>query len=167
MISGLYSIEIQRFVYNDLMITKNELETYLKEAMRSGDDVRKRTLRMILSAIKLAEIDKGQTLDETGIAAILQKEIKSRREAIADAQRANRPNLVTATEAEITVIEGFLPVALPSDELEKLAKQVITELGATSLKDMGQVMKTLLPRLKGRAAGDQVSAVVRKVLSGQ
>jgi len=167
MFSGLYSIEIQRIVYNDLMITKNELETYLKEAMRSGDDVRKRTLRMILSAIKLAEIDKGQALDETGIAAILQKEIKSRREAIADAQRANRPNLVTASEAEIAVIEGFLPKALASDELEKLAMQVITELGATSPKDMGQVMKTLLPRLQGRAAGDQVSAVVRKLLSGQ
>lgn len=148
------------------MTTKNELETFLKEAMRSGDDVRKRTLRMALSAIKLAEIDKGQALDETSIAAILQKEVKSRREAIADAQRANRPDLIAASEAEIAVVEGLLPKAMPAEELEKLAKQVITELGATSPKDMGQVMKTLLPRLQGRAAGDQVSSVVRKLLQG-
>ena len=149
------------------MITKNELETLLKEAMRSGNDVRKRTLRMVLSAIKLAEIDKSQALDETGIAGILQKEIKSRRESIADAQRANRPDIITAVEAEIAVIEGFLPKALAPDELENLAKQVITELGAASPKDMGQVMKALLPRLQGRAPGDQVSAVVRKLLQGQ
>jgi uncharacterized protein YqeY len=159
-------IGTQRFVYNDLMTTKNELETSLKDAMRSADDVRKRTLRMALSAVKLAEIDKGQALDESGIAAILQKEIKSRREAIADAQRANRPDMIAANEAEIAVVEGFLPKAMPVDELEKLAKQVIAELGATSPKDMGQVMKTLLPRLQGRAAGDQVSSVVRKILQG-
>jgi uncharacterized protein len=148
------------------MTTKNELETVLKEAMRSGDDVRKRTLRMVLSAVKLTEIDRGQALDESGIAAILQKEIKSRREAIADAQRANRPDMIAANEAEIAVVEGFLPKAMPVDELEKLAKQVITELGASSPKDMGQVMKTLLPRLQGRASGDQVSSVVRKILQG-
>lgn len=158
---------IQPFVYNDPMTTKNQLETFLKEAMRSGDDIRKRTVRLALSAIKLAEIDRGQALDETGIAAILQKEIKTRREAIADAQRANRPDLITASEAEIAIIEGFLPKALPVEEVEALAKQVIQELGATSLKDMGQVMKALLPRLQGRAAGDQVSAVVKKILQGQ
>ena len=146
------------------MTTKNELEINLKDALRSGDDVRKRTLRMVLSAVKLAEIDKGQALDEAGIAAILQKEVKSRREAIADAQRANRPDMIAATEAEIAVVEGFLPKAMPVEELEKLAKQVIAELGATSPKDMGQVMKTLLSRLQGRAAGDQVSTVVRKLL---
>ena len=153
-----------RFVYNDLMTTKNELQNHLKEAMRSGDVVRKRTLRMALSAIKLAEIDKSQALDETGIAAILQKEIKTRRESIADAQRANRPDLITATEAEIGVLEGYLPKAISPEELDQLARQVITELGATSMKDMGLVMKTLLPRLQGRAPGDQVSAAVKKLL---
>ena len=104
------------------MITKNELETLLKEAMRSGNDVRKRTLRMVLSAIKLAEIDKSQALDETGIAGILQKEIKSRRESIADAQRANRPNIIKAVEAEIAVIEGFLPKALAPRKTKLLLK---------------------------------------------
>jgi len=148
------------------MTTKNELETSLKDAMRANDDVRKRTLRMALSAIKQVEIDKGLVLDETGIAAILQKEIKSRRESIVDAQRANRPDIIGAAEAEIAIIEGYLPKALSPEELEKLAKLVITELGATSPKDVGQVMKALLPRLQGRAPGDQVSAVVRKLLQG-
>jgi uncharacterized protein YqeY len=148
------------------MTTKTELETSLKDAMRAKDDVRRRTLRMALSAIKQVEIDKSQVLDETGIAAILQKEIKSRRESIVDAQRANRPDMIKAAEAEIAVIEGFLPKALSPEELEKLAKLVITELGVTSPKDVGQVMKALLPRLQGRAPGDQVSAVVRKLLQG-
>jgi uncharacterized protein YqeY len=148
------------------MTTKTELETSLKDAIRTSDDVRKRTLRMALAGIKQVEIDKKQAPDEAGIAAILQKEIKSRRESIVDAQRANRPDLIKAAEAEIAVIEGFLPKALSPDELEKLAKLVITELGATSPKDVGQVMKALLPRLQGRAPGDQVNAVVRKLLPG-
>jgi len=153
-------------VYNDCMTTKIELETSLKDAMRAGDDLRKRTLRMALSSIKQVEIDKSQALDETGIAAILQKEIKSRRESIIDAQRANRPDMIQAAEAEISVIEEFLPKGLSPEELEKMAKEVITELGASSPKDVGQVMKALLPRLQGRAPGDQVSSVVRKLLAG-
>jgi uncharacterized protein YqeY len=163
----LFEWDSVSFVYNDPMTTKTELETSLKDAMRSGDEVRKRTLRMVLAAIRMTEIDKKQALDEAGIAAILQKEIKSRREAIADAQRANRPEMITATEAEIAVLERYIPQALPPVELDKLARQVIDELGATSLKDMGQVMKTLLARLQGRAPGDQVSVVVRKYLQGQ
>jgi uncharacterized protein YqeY len=154
------------FVYNDLMTTKTELETSLKDAMRSSDEVRKRTLRMVLAAIRLAEIDKKQALDETNIAAILQKEIKSRREAIADAQRANRPEMISAAEAEIAVLDRYIPQALTPEELEKQVSQVIEEIGATSLKDMGQVMKILLARLQGRAPGDQVSAMVRKHLQG-
>jgi uncharacterized protein YqeY len=148
------------------MTTKIELETSLKDAMRAGDEVRKRTLRMALSAIKQVEIDKKQAPDEPGIAAILQKEIKSRRESILDAERANRPDLVKAAEAEIAIIERFLPKALSPEELENLAKLVINELGAVSPKDVGQVMKALLPRVQGRAPGDQVSAIVRKLLQG-
>jgi uncharacterized protein YqeY len=148
------------------MTTRTELETSLKDAMRAGDDVRKRTLRMALSAIKQAEIDKNLVLDEPGIAVILQKEVKSRRESILDAQRASRPDLIKAAEAEIAIIEGYLPKALSPEELEKLAKLVITELGAASPKDVGQVMRALLPRLEGRAPGDQVSALVRKLLQG-
>jgi len=146
------------------MINKAQLESALKEALRSGDDLRKNTIRMVLSAIKLMEIDKGAPLDEMGIVSVLQKEVKSRRESIADAQRANRPDLAATSEAEISILEGFLPKAMPPDELENLARQAVQEVGATSLREMGQVMKVLIPRLQGRASGDQASQTVRKLL---
>lgn len=146
------------------MITKAQLETALKEALRSGDELRKNTVRMVLSSIKLMEIEKGTPLDETGIASVLQKEVKSCRESIVDAQRANRPDLVAAAEAEIAILESFLPKAMASEALEALARQAIQEVGATSLREMGQVMKVLMPRLQGRASGDQASQAVRKLL---
>lgn len=146
------------------MTTKLELENALKNAMRAGEDVRKSTLRMVLSAIRLAEVEKGKLLDEPGILAVLNKEVKSRRESIADAQRANRPDLIEGAEAEIAVLEEFLPKAMAADELEALARQAIAEAGAVSPRDMGQVMKLLLPQLQGRVPGDQVSQVVRRLL---
>ena len=146
------------------MDLKTQIQTSLKDAMRSGDELRKNTLRMALAAIKFAEVEKGAHMDENAYLAILHKEVKSRRESIADAQRANRPDLIQAAEAEIAVLETFLPKALSEAELENLARQVIAEVGATSLREMGQVMKTLMPRLQGRATGDQASQVVRKLL---
>ena len=146
------------------MSTKSQLENALKEAMRSRDDLRKRTLRMALSAIRMAEIDKGAALDESATLAILQKEVKSRQESMAEAQRANRPDLEDASRAEIDVLENFLPKQLSPEELEALARQTIVEVGANSQREMGQVMKVLIPRLQGRATGEQASQVVRKLL---
>lgn len=146
------------------MLTKAQLESALKDALRAGDDLRKNTLRLALSAIRLAEVEKGASLDESALLAVLQKEVKSRRESIADAQRANRLDLVSAAEAEIVVLETYLPQPLSPAELEILARQVIQEVGATSLREMGQVMKVLIPKLQGRATGDQASQAVRKLL---
>jgi uncharacterized protein len=146
------------------MTDKAQLESDLKESLRAGDETRKNTVRMVLSAIKLAEIEKGNPLDETGITSILQKEVKSRRESIADAQRANRPDLVAAAEAEIAILESYLPKAMSSEELDALARQAVQEAGANSVREMGQVMKILMPRLQGRASGDQASQAVRKLL---
>lgn len=147
-----------------IMTTKVQLESALKDAMRAGDDLRKRTLRMALSAIRLTEVDKGAALDDTAVLGILQKEVKSRQEAIVEARRANRPDLVESNQAEIGVLLDFLPRQLTAEELESLAKQAISEVGATNLRDMGQVMKVLMPRLEGRATGDQASQVVRGLL---
>ena len=147
-----------------LVNTKSQLESALKDAMRAGDDVRKRTLRMALSAIRLAEVEKGGALDESATLAILQKEIKSRHEVIADAQRAHRPDLEADANAEIKVLEEYLPQPFTPEELEALARQVIAEVGATGPREMGQVMKALVPRLQGRATGDQASQAVRKLL---
>ena len=146
------------------MDTKAKLENDLKEAMRSGDDTRKRTIRMVLAAIKQTEIDKQVTLDETGVIGILQKEVKTRRESLEEAQKAGRADLAASTEAEIQVLNGYLPQAMDPAELTALAESVIAEVGATTPADMGKVMKALLPRVAGRAANDQVSLVVRGLL---
>jgi hypothetical protein len=146
------------------MDTKVKLENDLKDAMRSGDDTRKRTIRMVLAAIKQTEIDKQVTLDETGVIGILQKEVKTRRESLEEAQKAGREDLAASSEAEIKVLNGYLPQAMDPAELTALAESVIAEVGATTPADMGKVMKALLPRVAGRAANDQVSQVVRGLL---
>jgi hypothetical protein len=146
------------------MNLKEKLQSDLKDAMRAGNELRKNTIRMAISAIKLAEIEKQSPLDESATLAMIQKEVKSRRESIADAQRANRSDLIQSAEQEIHILEEYLPKAFDPAELEALARQAIQEAGATSLKEMGQVMKLLMPRLQGRATGDQASAVVRKLL---
>lgn len=134
--------------------------------MRASDDVRKRTLRMALSAIKLAEVEKRGALDEAGVAGILRKEIKVRQEAIEEAQRASRPDLIEASQAELRVLESYLPQAMEPAELELLVRAAIAEAGAGSPQEMGKVMKILMPRVEGRADGKQVSALVRDLLAG-
>jgi hypothetical protein len=153
------------------MGTKEQLESSLKEAMKSGDDLRKRTLRLALSSIRLVEIEargssSDKPLEESQVQAILQKEVKSRQESIVDAERANRPDLVEASRQEMSVLEEFLPKQLSSEALEELARQAIADVGATTPKEMGLVMKTLMPRLQGRASGEQASQTVKKLLGG-
>jgi uncharacterized protein len=146
------------------METKVQLEIALKEAMKAGDDVRKRTVRMVLAAIRQVEIDRQVKLDEPAVMAIIQKEIKTRKDAVEEARGANRPDIVSATEAEIIVLQGYLPQAVSSEELKTLVEAAIVEAGALSPADMGKVMKLLMPRVAGRASGDQVSAAVRQLL---
>ena len=146
------------------METKAQLEIALKEAMKAGDDVRKRTVRMVLAAVRQVEIDRQVKLDETAVLAIIQKEIKTRKDTVEEARHAIRPDIVAATEAEIVVLQTYLPQALSTDELQSLIEATIAEAGAASPADMGKVMKLLMPRLAGRAPGDQVSAVVRQLL---
>lgn len=146
------------------METKNEIDKALKNAMRSGDDVSKRTLRMAVASLRMAEMDKGRPLEDPEVISILQKEVKSRQESIAEANRANRTDLAAAAEDEIRVLENFLPRQMSREELEALVRQVIEEVGAESPADMGKVMKELMPRLQGRATGEQTSQVVRQQL---
>jgi len=149
------------------MTIKTDLENALKDAMRAKDEVALRTIRMALSAIKLAEVEKGAALEDTDLAAILQKELKGRKEALGEAEKANRADLLEAAKADIIVLEKFLPKAMNPAELEKLTREVIAEVGAVSMTDMGKVMKVLLPRLEGRAPNDQVSQLVRRLLQPQ
>lgn len=148
------------------METRQALETAMREAMRSRNEIALRTIRMVISAIKFTEIEKGKALDEAGVQAILQKEIKSRREAIADAEKAGRGDLVEAGRAEIGLLEAYLPQQLSENDLAELVKAAISETGANGPADMGKVMKTVMPKVQGRAPGDAVSAAVKKILTG-
>ena len=147
-----------------LMTIKSQLNESMKDAMRSGDEVRKRTVRMALAAVKQAEVDKRIELDDMAVINLLQKEIKNRRESLEEAKKANRTDLLEANEAEIKVLEAFLPEAMPDEELRVLVQAAINETGAASPADMGKVMKIVMPRVAGRAPNDRVSATVRELL---
>ena len=146
------------------MTIKTQLNDSMKDAMKSGDEVRKRTVRMALAAIKQSEVDKRIELDDAAVMSLLQKEIKNRRESLEEAKKANRTDLVEANEAEINVLQAFLPKAMPAEELRALVQAAIAETGAASPADMGKVMKTVMPRVAGRAPNDMVSATVRELL---
>lgn len=146
------------------MDKKTELNNAVKEAMKSGDEVRKRTIRMTLAAIKQVEVDRRISLDDQAVISILQKEIKLRKEALEEAQKANRADLAEDARNEIEVLNAFLPKGLAEQELRSLVQEAILETGAAAPADMGKVMKVVLPKVAGRAPGDQVSAIVRELL---
>jgi uncharacterized protein len=147
------------------MDTKAKLNESIKEAMKSGDDLRKRTIRMVLAAVKQVEVDKRIELDDMAINALIQKEVKNRREALEEAKKANRDDLVAANEAEIKVLEEFLPKAMAAEELRALVQAAITEVGAVAPSDMGKVMKVVMPKVAGRAPNDAISAAVKELLT--
>jgi uncharacterized protein len=149
----------------EIMNTKQKLETALHDAMRSNNDLIKRTIRMVLSNIKLTEIDKKIQLDEPGIISVIQKEIKSRRETISEAEKGNRKDVIDAAKAEIEVLEPFLPEQLSDEKIDVFVKLAIEEIQAKTIADMGKVMKILLPRIEGKASNEQVSRAVRQLLS--
>ena len=142
------------------MSTKEKLTQSLKEAMKAKDDRRKRVVRMAMTSIKNAEIDKKGELEEPDVLAILQKEVKARHETIEGAKKAGRDDLIAEAEAEIAVLEEYLPQALSSEELEALVKEAIAEVGATTPKEMGMVMKALMPKVRGRADGKEANQIV-------
>ncbi len=146
------------------MTLKDQINHSIQDAMRAGDELRKTTLRMALSAVKFAEVQKGSPLDEPGVLGILQKEVKSRHEAIEDARKANRPELEAGAHAEIAILQEFLPQALTLQELEQMVRDAIAETGAATPRDMGKVMGVLTPRTKGRADGKAVSDLVKQCL---
>jgi uncharacterized protein YqeY len=143
-----------------------KLNQDLKEAMKAKDETRKRVLRLALSAVKLAEVEKQEELDDDAVIAVLQKEAKSRQETIDDAEKAERPDLIEVANAEMEILEEYLPEALSPEELEALVKEVIAEVGASSMADMGKVMGAVMPKVQGRADGGQVNQLVRQLLQG-
>ncbi len=147
------------------MDTKTQLNESMKDAMKSGDEVRKRTVRMVLASIKQSEVDKQAPVEDLVVVALIQKEIKNRREAIEEAKKANRPDLIGENEAEIKVLEVFLPKAMSAEELRGLVQAAIDETGASVPSDMGKVMKIVMPKVAGRAPNDMISSTVKELLT--
>jgi hypothetical protein len=147
------------------MSLKEQLANDLKTALKAGDETRKTAVRALQAAIKQAEVDRQTTLSDEDILGLIQKEAKARRESIADAQRAGRADLVAANDAELALIESYLPAGLSRAELVALAQAAIAEAGVTDVKQLGLVMKLLSPRTKGRADGKLVNDIVRELLA--
>lgn len=139
----------------------------LQRAIRTKDVQRRSTLRLIRSAVKNAEIEEGRALDDEEILEVIIREAKRRREAIGEYRKAGRQDLVEREQAQLGVIEEYLPRQLSREEVELLAREAIAELGVQDLSQIGIVMRDLIPRLKGRADGRLVNEVVREILAGE
>jgi len=137
----------------------------LKAAMLAREVVRTATLRMLKAALGYAQIEKKtETLPDADVMAVIQREAKKRRDSIEEFERGGRAEMAANERAELEVLSGFLPKALSPEELETLVRGVIAEVGATSKKDMGAVMKAAQARVDGRADGKSVSALVSRLL---
>jgi uncharacterized protein YqeY len=136
----------------------------LKQAMKSGDTVRRDTLRMLIASIHNAEIAKQADLEESDILGVLSKEVKRHQESIEAFKKGNRADLVAKEEAELAILEGYQPRQMSRAEVIAAAKEVITAVGASGPGDKGSVMKELMPRLKGRADGKEINEVVTELL---
>ena len=146
------------------MKLKEKLQKTLTNAMKARNEDTKRTLRLVMSAIKLAEVEERGELDDSRILGILQKELKTREDSIQEAQAAGRQDLIDQAQQEIEILNQFLPKQMDTDELKLLAKEVIQETGASGMRDMGMVMKDLMPKLEGRASGQEASKIVRELI---
>ena len=144
---------------------KPELTTDMKSSMKSGDKKRLGVVRLMLAAIKQIEVDERIELDDTRILAVLDKMAKQRRESISHYSGAGRDDLVAVEQAEIEIIQEYLPEALSEAEINDLVEQSIAATGAATIKDMGKLMGVLKPQLQGRADMGKVSQLIKSRLS--
>lgn len=146
------------------MSLKETLQQDRVAAMKSGDTAKRNTVGLLLAAIKQEEIDSQTALDDAGVQALLTKQAKQRRESMADYEKAGNAAMVASEQAELVIIESYLPQQMGRAEITAIAAEIIADLGVTDAKGMGQVMGKLMPRLKGQADGRLVNEVVRELL---
>lgn len=142
------------------------LKNDLKDALKKGDTAKVSILRMVMAAIKNREIEKGGSLTEEEINSVLRSFVKKGKESIEQFSRAGRTELVEKETVELEIIQSYLPKQLTEDEIDKIVKDTITEVGAGGLRDMGKVMKAVMAKVGGRADGKFVNELVRKRLGG-
>ncbi len=144
---------------------KQKLTDDLKQALRDGDKVRRSVIRLVIAAIRNAEIARRATLEDADILGIIAKEIRQRKESIEAFKQGQRQDLVAQEEAELAILEEYLPRQMTREEIIAEARRVITEVGAQGLGDKGKVMPRLIAQLKGRADGREINAVVSELLT--
>lgn len=144
---------------------KERIQSELADAMRQRDETRKSTFRMLIAAVKNAEIEHRGELDDPAVIAVIQKQAKQRRESIAEFQKANRQDLVDKEAAELAILEEYLPRQAGRDEIEAAARAIIAETGATSAREIGKVMPVIMKQFAGQADGRLINEVVRGLLA--
>ncbi len=149
------------------MALKEQLDAELKAAMRDKDALKLSVVRMLKSAVKYREIELMKPLDDAGVLAVIGSEIKRRRDSVDQYRAGNRQDLADKEEAEIRILQGYLPQQLSEAELRAKVDAAIASVGAKGPKDMGAVMKALLSEVQGRAEGKTVSEMVKARLAGK
>ena len=150
---------------SDVSPLKQKLADDLKQALKGGDKVRRSVIRLVMSAIKNAEIARQSALGDADILGIIAKEARQRRESIEAFKQGNRQDLVAQEEAELAILEGYLPQQMTREEIIQAARRIIEEVGAQGPGDKGKVMPKLIAQLKGRADGREINAVVTELLT--
>jgi len=143
---------------------KQKLTDDLKQAMRSGDKVRRSVIRLLMAAIKNTEIAQQATLADADVLGVIAKEVRQRHESIDAFKLGDRHDLLAQEEAELAILNEYLPQQMTREEIITAARQVIEEVGALGLGDKGKVMPNLIAQLKGRADGREINAVVTELL---
>lgn len=146
------------------MSLKEILLQDLKEAMKEKNTIKKNTVQLVRSSVLQIEKDKKIELNDDGILDVIIKEVKKRRDALPDFQKSGREDLVNDINKEISVLMAYLPEQLSDEDVEKIIKETVQQIGAVSIKDMGKVMSIITPKLKGRADNKKVSDLVKQNL---
>jgi uncharacterized protein YqeY len=145
---------------------QDDIRAQMTAAWKAGETARRDTLRLLIAAFENARIDLGHPLTDEDALRVLQKEAKQRRESIEEFRKGKREDLVAKEQAELEVIEAFLPTQMGDEELRAVVREVVSEVGASGPGDLGKVMRPLMARISGRADGRRANELAREILGG-
>ncbi|MGW8221148.1 MAG: GatB/YqeY domain-containing protein [Syntrophobacteria bacterium] len=148
------------------MSLQEEISAALKDAMRARDEAKMSTLRLVLTAIKKREKEARSLLEDQEVVSVITSQMKQRRESIEQYRKAGREDLAQTEENELHILQGYMPEQVSEEEISKTLDEIIAEVGAVSMKDMGKVMKAAMAKLAGKAEGGAINAMVKAKLSG-
>ncbi|VAX22666.1 Transamidase GatB domain protein [hydrothermal vent metagenome] len=146
------------------MSLKERLSDEMKSAMKNKDKLRLSTIRMVISAVKNKEIEKGGELNDSGVEDLITKAVKQRRDSAEQYRNGDRIELAEKEEAEIVILKAYLPQQMGEEQIRALVRSAVEQAGATSIKEMGKVMGLLMPKVKGKADGSAVNKIVKEIL---